>query len=104
MKPDILTLHDVTNELKWKPDLSSGEISVKVHDGIVTLGGKVPGFGYKNNAENVSWRAIGVRAIANEIEIKQRQAYGRSDEDIARAAVNAPGVLVVENNLMVSRT
>lgn len=40
MKPDILTLQDVTNELKWEPDLSSGEISVKVHDGIVTLGAK----------------------------------------------------------------
>jgi osmotically-inducible protein OsmY len=89
MKPDILTLHDVTNELKWEPDLTSRDISVKVHDGIVTLRGKVPSLRDKTTAENVAWRVIGVRAIANEIEIRQRHAYERSDEDIARGAVNA---------------
>lgn len=89
MKPDSLIFHDINNELKWEPDLVTKEISVRVHSGIVTLLGKVASAQQKTTAQKVAWRVLGVRGVANEIEVKLREAYERSDAEIALAAVNA---------------
>jgi osmotically-inducible protein OsmY len=56
---------------------------------VVTLVGVVPHFADRFTAEEVAKRVNGVRAIANDIEVKIPLPGERSDTDIASAAANA---------------
>lgn len=69
--------------------MESRGISVNVQEGIVTLFGNVPHFADKYSAEKVAKRAVGVRAIANDITVDIPIPRKRSDTDIAIAAANA---------------
>ena len=80
---------DVTKELRFDPSLTSTQIAVTCKDGVVTLSGNVPHFFEKTSAEEAAQRVGGVRAVADEIEVKLMGAYEKSDEDIANAALNA---------------
>jgi osmotically-inducible protein OsmY len=64
-------------------------IGVAVKDGIVTLTGSVDSFAEKQAAARSTKIVSGVRTLANEIEVKLPGLSGRSDVDIARAALNA---------------
>jgi osmotically-inducible protein OsmY len=72
--------------LRSDPQVVSGEIGVAVKEGIVTLSGLVPGYGEKDAAEEVAKRVPGVRAVANEIEV--RMFWKRTDPEIAREVVH----------------
>jgi len=89
MKADMEIRCDVESELQWDPSVDDSKIGVIVHDGIVTLTGEVGSYAGKWAAEDVTKRIKGVRAIANEIQIKIQGAGMRSDTDIALAAANA---------------
>jgi len=89
MKSDVNIRTDVENELRWEPSLDEKNILVKVDDGVVTLQGSVPHFSDRWSAEEVAKRVAGVRAIANDIEVKMPRPGERSDTDIASAAANA---------------
>jgi osmotically-inducible protein OsmY len=78
---------DVLAELKWEPRVQSTEIGVAVKDGIVTLTGFVDSYTKRWGAEEATHRVRGVKAVANEIEVKV--ASERTDTDIAAAAVRA---------------
>jgi osmotically-inducible protein OsmY len=65
------------------------EIGVSVKDSIVTLTGFVDSFSKKYNAERAAKRVYGVKAVVNDIEVKLPVSSERTDEDIARSAVNA---------------
>jgi osmotically-inducible protein OsmY len=78
---------DVLAELKWDARLQPNEIGVIVKDGIVTLTGWVDSFLKKWTAEDVAYRVPGVKAAANDIEVKLLTE--RIDPDIAEAAVRA---------------
>jgi osmotically-inducible protein OsmY len=78
---------DVLAELKWDAQVQPNEIGVSVKDGIVTLTGWVDSYLKKWTAEEVAHRVSGVKAVANDIEIKL--ATERTDADIAEAAVHA---------------
>ena len=80
---------DVTNELCWDPRVTSSHISVATKDGIVTLRGEVPNYFEKSAAEVAAQRVGGVKAVADELEVKLSDSYVRTDEDIAQAALNA---------------
>jgi osmotically-inducible protein OsmY len=80
---------DVTSELLWDPRITSSHVSVSAKDGIVTLRGDVPHYFEKTAAEEAAQRVGGVKAVADEIEVKLMGTYERSDEDIAQAALNA---------------
>lgn len=80
---------DVKSEMKWNPSLTSDQVSVTVKDGIATLRGTVPHYFEKNTAEESAQRVGGVRAVANELEVKMLDVDERSDQDIAEAALNA---------------
>lgn len=96
MKTDSLIQDDVINELKWEPSIDATKIGVTVKDGIVTLTGYVDSFAEKLAAERVATRVVGVKAIAQEIQVRVPQLYERNDSDIAQAALNA-----LEWNVMV---
>ena len=78
---------DVLNELKYEPRLRPNEIGVIVKDGIVTLTGWVDSYLKKWDAEDAAHRVHGVKAVANDIEV--RLATERTDADIAEAALRA---------------
>jgi osmotically-inducible protein OsmY len=89
MRKDTDIQLDIENELKWDPSLDAKDILVKVVDGVVTLGGQVPHYADHWMAATITKRVAGVRAIANDIEVRMPKAGERSDADIANAAANA---------------
>ena len=76
----------VIAELKWEPKISTpDDIAVAVKDGVVTLSGFVRSSWEKDEAERAAKRVNGVKAVANDIEVKP--AWTRTDPEIARDAV-----------------
>lgn len=86
---DTTLQRDVLDELKWEPSVNAVHIGVSVKDGIVTLTGHVPSYAEKYAAEKAAKRVHGVRAVANELDVKLPGSSQRTDEDIATACVNA---------------
>jgi osmotically-inducible protein OsmY len=80
---------DLLAELKWEPRVTPNEIGVAVKDGVVTLTGWVDSYGKKWAAEDAAHRVRGVKAVANDIEVRLSTTSERTDTDIAAAAVRA---------------
>jgi osmotically-inducible protein OsmY len=89
MKSNEETERDVREELKWDPDLDASDIAVSVKDGVVTLAGFVKSYTERLEAEIAAKRVAGVRAVANDIEVRLPAIDQRPDPDIARDAVAA---------------
>jgi osmotically-inducible protein OsmY len=96
MKTDTELQRDVMNELKWEPTIKAAEIGVGVKDGVVTLSGYVDSYVKKWAAERAAARVSGVRAVAEEIQVRLPGSLKRSDEDLAGAVAN-----VLEWNVLV---
>jgi osmotically-inducible protein OsmY len=79
----------VLAELKWEPRVQPNEIGVAVKDGVVTLTGTVDSYSKKYAAQEAAHRVRGVKAVANDIEVRLFTSAERSDADIAAAAVRA---------------
>lgn len=88
MKTDTQLMSDVQAELDWDPRIDDRGIVVAVKDGVVTLAGYVSSYADKWSAEKAAKGVAGVRAIANDIEVKLGTASQRPDKDIAEAAAN----------------
>jgi osmotically-inducible protein OsmY len=80
---------DVIAELKWEPRVQAPEIGVSVKDGIVTLTGWVDSYTKRWAAEEAAHRVRGVKAVANDIEVRLGASLERTDVEIAAAAVRA---------------
>jgi osmotically-inducible protein OsmY len=89
MKSDMDLKRDVEEELVWEPSVDASHIAVSVRGGIVTLEGHVPAYGEKCIAERAAARVLGIKAVADELEVKLLGRDEKSDEDIAAACVNA---------------
>ena len=89
MKTDTKLRNDVLEELAWEPSVSEKEITIAVKDGVVTLGGYVQSYAQKRAAEKAVSRVSGVRAIAEDIQVKLPTSSMRSDSEIAHAALNS---------------
>ena len=87
MRTDSEIQRDVENELEWDPEIDSKNIAVKVDDGVVTLTGFVSSYTDKYSAERIAKRVAGVKAVANDLEVKLATGLDRPDPDIARDAV-----------------
>src|ERR1700681_883846 len=85
VRTDAAIRESVLSELKWDPKISSPDIAVAVKDGVVTLSGFVRSYWEKDAAEKAVKRVYGVRAVANDIEVKL--GVTRTDPEIARDAV-----------------
>ena len=79
----------VLDELKWDARVQPNEIGVAVKDGVVTLTGWVDSYTKKWAAEEAAHRVKGVRAVANDIEVRIPTAAERTDADIALAVTRA---------------
>ncbi|HEX4590673.1 MAG TPA: BON domain-containing protein [Gemmataceae bacterium] len=93
---DVELQRDVLEELKWDPSVDAANIGVSVTNGVVTLSGNVPTLVEKYSAERAAKRVHGVRAVANELEVKLPGDIKRTDQDIALDAVKA-----LETNVVV---
>ena len=89
MKNDSDLQHDVLEELEWDSSIESSEIGVTAKDGVITLTGTVPRYTEKMTAEELAKSIVGVKAVANDIEVRLPGTGERNDTDIASAALNA---------------
>ena len=80
---------EVLAELKYDPRVRPNEVGVVVKDGVVTLTGWVDSYLKKWAAEEAAHRVHGVKAVANDIEVRLPVLAERTDADIAAAAVRA---------------
>ena len=74
-------------ELGWEPSIDAAQIGVAANAGVVTLTGHVQSFPEKVAAERAAARVKGVKAVAEEIEVKLPYDVTRGDESIAAAAI-----------------
>lgn len=89
MKTDERIKQDVLDELAWQPSIDETQIGVIVKDGIVTLTGTVDTYAKKIAAEKAVKGVYGVKAVAEDIEVRYSSSKGKTDTDIAKAAVDA---------------
>lgn len=80
---------DLLDELQWEARVQPNEIGAAVRDGVVTLIGWVDNYAKKWAAERAAHRLRGVRAVANDIEVRLPTSAERTDADIATAATRA---------------
>ncbi|RJF78701.1 BON domain-containing protein [Rhodopseudomonas palustris] len=89
MKSDSEIERDVRDELKWDPHVDDSDIAISVKDGVVTLAGFTHSYADRLEAESAAKRVAGVRAVANDIEVRLPSIDQRPDPDIARDALAA---------------
>ena len=77
----------VIAQLEWDSEVPSNKIGVVTEDGVVTLTGYVDNYAEKIAAEKAAKSAYGVRAVANDIQVKP--LYELTDTDIAKSAANS---------------
>jgi osmotically-inducible protein OsmY len=88
MTSDRQLRQDVLDELEFEPSFDAAHIGVAAQDGVVTLTGHVSSYGAKLAAERAARRVKGVRAIAEEIEVRLPFDKKRSDDEIATRALS----------------
>jgi len=101
-RSDSSIREDVLLELKWDPKIKATDIAVAVKDGVVTLSGFVSSFWELDAAEKAAKRVYGVKAVANDLEVKL--FWQRTDPEIARSAVQTleSHVSIPSENIKVS--
>jgi osmotically-inducible protein OsmY len=84
---DETVRNSVIYQLDWEPEVDASGIGVAVDDGVVTLTGYADSYASKLSAERAAERVYGVRAVANDIQVKLDD--DRTDTDIAHDCVQA---------------
>jgi osmotically-inducible protein OsmY len=85
MKSDAQLQNEIQAEINADPKIAEpGGIGVAVRHGVATLTGQVEAPACKWHAERAAWRVDGVRAVAEEIEVKPAGAPP-ADAEIADA-------------------
>ena len=77
----------VMHQLDSDPQVDASLVGVSAQEGVVTLSGYVNSYAEKLAAERSCRRVFGVKALANELEV--RIAVERIDPEIARQALDA---------------
>ncbi len=84
---DVRVREEVQRQLDWDPDVDNSAVGVVAKNGVVTLTGFIDSYARKLAAERAAKRVRGVRAVANDIEVRLK--LDRTDADIARDAARA---------------
>jgi osmotically-inducible protein OsmY len=84
MKSDSQLQQNVMDELKWEPGVNHEEIGISAKDGVVTLSGIVDSYSEKLLAEKTARRVKGVRALAEDITVRQSYRSKTTDSEIAK--------------------
>lgn len=79
---------DVIDELEFEPSIDSANIGVAAENGVVTLSGHVTSYLQKVGAERAVWRVKGVKAIAQELEVRLPWDKKVNDDEIAKRALD----------------
>jgi osmotically-inducible protein OsmY len=74
-------------QLEWDPQVDASAIGVAAKGGSVTLTGYIDTYSGKLAAERAAKRVAGVRAVANDIDVRLK--LDRTDPDIAADAAKA---------------
>ena len=85
---DLQLRQDVVDELEYEPSIDAAHIGVAVDKGVVTLTGHVASYAEKQAAIAAVRRIKGVRAIAEEIEVRYPSDKKASDDEIAKRAID----------------
>lgn len=83
---DLQLKQAVLDELEFDPALDAAHVGVFVHDHVVTLTGYVSDFVQKHAAEQAVRRVRGVRAVAQDLEVRLPQDKKLADDEIASRA------------------
>ena len=90
MKTNSELQRKILAELDWDPRLDASQVGVACSsEGVVTLTGHVGTYADRISAEQLTWHIGGVKAVANDLEVKLSAASRRTDTDVAGAAVRA---------------
>ena len=94
MKPavsDTILRDTVLRELERDPDVLAKHISVTATDGAVTLRGHVTLIHEKHAAVRAAERVEAVRAVADDIEVRDPSLHERADDEIAEEIAHLGG-------------
>ncbi|WP_457588542.1 BON domain-containing protein [Ensifer canadensis] len=80
---DLSLRQDIIDELEYEPSINAASVGVAVDHGIVTLSGHVQSFMEKHTVERIVRGLLGVRAIAQELEVRLPEHQSWSDDEIA---------------------
>jgi osmotically-inducible protein OsmY len=84
---DVRVRDAVLRQLAWDPEVDASAIGVAARGGTVTLTGFIDTYAGKLAAERAAKRVRGVRAVANDIEVRLK--LERTDADIAADVARA---------------
>jgi len=79
---------DILDELDFEPSVNATNIGVAVDNGVVTLNGHVSSYAEKIATEQAVRRVKGVRAIAQELEVRYPSERKTADDEIAKRALD----------------
>jgi osmotically-inducible protein OsmY len=77
----------VQEELDYEPSFDAAHIGVTANKGVITLSGHVASYAEKRAAEQAASRVKGVKAVAQEIEVRLPFEKKRADDEIAERAL-----------------
>jgi osmotically-inducible protein OsmY len=80
---------NVQQALDWDPSIDAADIGVTVDKSVVTLHGDIQSFAEKETAERVALGVYGVKAVANDLNVRLGAERKRTDSEIAQAIVSA---------------
>jgi len=80
-RADEMVRNAVLRQLDFEPEFNAAGIGVAVEEGVVTLTGHADSYAAKLAAERAAQRVYGVRAVANDIQVKLDG--DRTDTDVA---------------------
>lgn len=85
---DLSLRNAILDELQFQPGIDATSIGVAVDNGVVTLSGHVRSYSQKIDAERAVKSLKGVRAVAEEIQVRPDKGAGTADDVIANRALN----------------
>lgn len=85
---DVALRQDVLAELEFQPNIQAAHIGVAVEKSVVTLSGHVGSYTEKLAAVAATKRVKGVRAVADEIDVRYPDEKKTADDEIAKRIVD----------------
>jgi osmotically-inducible protein OsmY len=85
---DAALRQDVLDELEFQPSIQAAHIGVAVDKRVVTLSGHVGSYAEKLAAVTATKRVKGVRAVADEIDVRYPDDKKTADDEIAKRIID----------------
>lgn len=96
-KDDQIIKQEIIEQLTWDDSVNSTEITVMVHEGVVTLEGTIPSYSAKRNAEKDALKVRGVSQIENKLDVSFPTGVTLPDD--ATITSNIEKMLILDNRL-----